>query len=106
MQSSMKRNTSFSSMLAATAIALSGGVFSAAAANDAVTVTPTGRIIQGTKQAPLRGMSIQQELQAMRGMFSGAIRSQRYPRPGYSVKQGQRMARKVSNKARNRRAHR
>lgn len=106
MKSSMKSPASFSSMLAATAIALSGGVFSAAAANDAVTVTPTGRIIQGTKQAPGRGMTMQQEMQAIRGMFSGAARATRYPRPGYSVKQGQRMARKVSNKARNRRAHR
>lgn len=104
----MKKKSALSpaSLLAATAIAMSGGAFTASASSDVVNVTPSDRIIQGGKQVPNRAMPSFQEMQAMRGMFQGAIRSHRYPRPGYSVKQGQRMARKVSNKARNRRAHR
>ncbi len=43
---------------------------------------------------------------AVFGGYGGARQRHGYPRPGWSVAHGKRLARKAKNKARNRRAHR
>ena len=102
----MKSLNSVPTLLAMAAVALSGGAFTVASANQGNYVTPGANMIQSGKQTPMRGITMQQEQQAMRGLFSGCVRATKYPRPGYSVKQGQRMASKSRNQASNRRAHR
>jgi hypothetical protein len=92
-----------SSFLAAAAVLLAGGG----------TATGTATITDGTEARSVRaeaGKLTAQRLpefrSALASIFGGPGRASRtgYPRPGWSVKQGQRAARKAANQRRHRRA--
>lgn len=105
--STRKRN-----LLATTALAFAGGIITSAGLPTPVVVTDV--VLSPTRALAGDQRAIELLTQQHRDTRAAWLRLRRtsrlwrmaYPRPGHSVRQGQRMARKAGNQARNRRAHR
>lgn len=64
------------------------------------------RARQQEKSQAQRSLAAEKSFAGVLGRLYSSREGWKYPKPGYSVRQGQRMARKRRNQARNRRAHR
>lgn len=108
MQSSNSSRLASLALLAAAGMGFSAGTV--AISDKPGRIDQASAIQQAASKSPLsRGIdTVRSGLQAamLRGMFSGGPSRPSYPRPGHSVRQGQRLARKARNVRRNRRAHR
>jgi len=102
----MQRNNPIAALMAAAAIGLmsAGTASTIELSNDRYASRPRAVTISPAKMA-----CDQQRVQAQKAAWLRMRRSSRrglYPRPGVTVRHGQRLARKARNQAHNRRAHR
>lgn len=108
MQSSNSSRRSSLALIAAAGIGLSAGTV--AISDQPGRVDQASAIQQAASKSPLfsgiDAVSSSPQAAMRRGMFSSNPSRPSYPRPGHSVRQGQRLARKARNVRRNRRAHR